>query len=37
MDQDCRNCKHCTKMSDEEPCINCESVTRYTKWELILC
>ena len=22
-DDDCDNCKHCEKMSDEEPCVNC--------------
>jgi len=36
MDQDSHNCKHTNKTGFEEPCIDCESVTRYTKWEPVL-
>lgn len=37
MDQDCHNCKHKDKDGWDEPCCDCDSSTRYTKWEPILC
>ena len=33
LDQDCHNCKHYSRNPGDEPCRDCESVTRYTKWE----
>ena len=36
MDQDCHNCKHNKKTSFEEPCVDCVTYMRSTKWESIL-
>jgi len=36
-DQDCHNCKHSKKRYHEEPCCDCVTYLRSTKWEPVLC
>jgi len=37
MDQVCHNCKHNKKEDFEEPCVDCVTYMRSTKWEPVLC
>lgn len=37
MDQDCHNCRYRNSDEYEGPCLNCETITRYTNWEPVLC